>query len=234
MCDPVARGLRSALAAMRAEASTTSRAQAGFTFLEVMVVVAIIAALAMLAAPDLSQFLANQRVKSAARSIADSFQLARAEAIRSGNAHIVYLLDQPDPGGTAPGTPALVIDDGPAATRNCRIDAGESRNTVAAERGVSWGVAQAGNPPAPGDYLDADPSVGATFRDAAGNTVSWVLFRGDGVPLTFDAACSLAPIGSGGGAVYLTNGSRDYAVVLSPLGAVRVHAFEVGANAWTD
>jgi hypothetical protein len=52
--------------------------------------------------------------------------------------------------------------------------------------------------------------------------------------VTFDAACNLSPIGDGGGAVYLTNGQRDYAVVLSPLGAVRVHAWNVGAGAWTN
>lgn len=234
MSDPVARGLRSVLAAMHTAPSTTSRARAGFSLIEVMVVVAILGALAAVAAPGLSRFLANQRVKSAARSVADSFQIARAEAIRTGDAHIVYLLGQADPGGTLPGTPALVIDDGPAAGRNCRIDAGEPRSTIRAEQGVAWGAAQAGTTPAPGDYADADPADGATFRDAAGNTVSWVMFRGDGVPLTFDAGCTLAPIGSGGGAVYVTNGDRDYAVVLSPLGAVRVHAYDVGVNAWTN
>lgn len=234
MNDPVAQGLRSVLAAMRTDPCTTSRARAGFSLIEVMVVVAIVGALALLAGPNLQQFMANQRVKSAARSVADSFQLARAEAIRTGNAHVVFLLGQPDPAGTAPGAPALVIDDGPAGSWNCQIDAGEARNAIVAESGISWGVAQAGSNPAPGDYTDADPADGATFRDAAGNTVTWVLFRGDGIPLTFDAGCTLAPIGSGGGAVYVTNGNRDYAVVLSPLGAVRVHAFDVGANEWTN
>ena len=42
------------------------------------------------------------------------------------------------------------------------------------------------------------------------------------------------PFGNAGGAIYLTNGQRDYAIVLSPLGAVRVHAFEEGTNQWTN
>ena len=38
--------------------------------------------------------------------------------------------------------------------------------------------------------------------------------------------------GQGGGAIYVTNGRRDYAVVLSPLGAVRLHAWNVGSGNW--
>ena len=38
--------------------------------------------------------------------------------------------------------------------------------------------------------------------------------------------------GEGGGAWYVTNGRRDYAVVLTPLGAVRVHLW-TGSN-WSS
>jgi hypothetical protein len=59
------------------------------------------------------------------------------------------------------------------------------------------------------------------------------MFRGNGLPVGFDTACNVDPVGTAGGAIYLTNGRRDYAIVLSPLGAVRVHAFESGAGQWT-
>ena len=39
-------------------------------------------------------------------------------------------------------------------------------------------------------------------------------------------------IGTGAGAVYLTNGARDYAIVLSPLGGVRVSAWDGSLNQW--
>lgn len=60
------------------------------------------------------------------------------------------------------------------------------------------------------------------------------MFRGDGIPVTFDAGCNVGTIGSGNGAVYVTNGDRDYAVVLTALGAVRVHAWNAVEGAWTD
>jgi hypothetical protein len=41
-------------------------------------------------------------------------------------------------------------------------------------------------------------------------------------------------VASGNGAVYVTSGARDYAVVLAPLGGVRVHAWARGASAWTQ
>jgi len=222
------------------------------TLLELMVVVALIGVLAALGAPRLQDFFADQRLKHAARDVADAFLLARGEAIRTGNPHIVFLSAAPagnppatDPSGTPLGVdpttggswPVIVLQDGTPTTSNCLIDAGEARNEIPSQRDVSWGFSLAGGVPAPNDSGAArggDPASGATFVDAAGNAVTWVMFRGDGVPVTFDVGCNLSAIGQGGGAVYVTNGRRDYAVVLTPLGGVRVHAWEAGAAAWTN
>jgi hypothetical protein len=54
----------------------------------------------------------------------------------------------------------------------------------------------------------------------------------DGRPLGFDAACTMGQLGSGNGAVYITNGSRDFAIVLNPLGGVRVHSWNSGTGQW--
>jgi hypothetical protein len=57
----------------------------------------------------------------------------------------------------------------------------------------------------------------------------------DGIPRSFSIGpFTLGDAVSGDGAVYVTSGSRDYAVVLTPLGSVRVHAWNPGGGAWTQ
>jgi hypothetical protein len=60
------------------------------------------------------------------------------------------------------------------------------------------------------------------------------MFRPDGVPVGFSTACAQGQLGSGAGAIYITNGKRDYTAILSPLGAVKVRGFEQTQNAWIN
>ena len=215
--------------------------------IELAVVIAIIGVMAALSAPKLEQFFANQRLKAAARGVADAFRLAQSEAIRTGDPHIVFFsVGNPpatDPNGTGLGFasagrpwPLVVLDDRTPSLSNCKIDGGETQeHLLRPVDGVSWGFARSGGVVAPGDVGGGNPATGSTFlsRPGGANT-TWVMFRPDGIPMGFDAACTLGGIGSGGGSIYLTNGIRDYAVVLSPLGSVKVHAWNVAAGAWTD
>jgi type IV fimbrial biogenesis protein FimT len=54
----------------------------GFTFIEMMVVVAIVATLAVFALPEMSNMVKNQRLKTTSLDIFASLQLARSEAIK--------------------------------------------------------------------------------------------------------------------------------------------------------
>jgi hypothetical protein len=185
-------------------------------------------------------------VKSAARDAAGAFELARSEAIRTGSNHIVFFGDpgDTDPGGTplagpAGWVPILILDDGQAATANCEIDPGENRRGILPVDDVTWGISSA-TARAPDDLgaggFSPPQSTGSTFADPGGTAVRWVMFRSDGIPVPFaysGGTCgAIGATGSGGGALYVTNGKRDYAVVLSPLGGVRVHAWSVGG--WSN
>jgi prepilin-type N-terminal cleavage/methylation domain-containing protein len=225
--------------------------RAGFTLVETMIVVAIIAVVAAIGTPAISRFFIDMRTRDAARSTADALRLARADAIRSGVPHVVFFSASAagnppatDPAGAPLGSdpsngggpfPVLIVRD-TNVPPNCRIDAADLQQGIAARRDVAWGSTVSGGVVAPGDNGAADHSSGSSFRSPAGAATTWVVFSPDGIPRGFDAACATGDVGSGGGAVYLTNGRRDYAVVLSPLGGVRVHSWiqQQGAGQWTN
>lgn len=221
-----------------------ARRQDGMTLIEIVVVLAIIGAVAALSIPRLDAWFDNLRVKSAARAASDAFQLARSEAIRTGHNHVVFFgppgTTDPDgnPVAKANGdwVPILVIDDGAPTAANCQIEDGERIHYVEAEEGVSWGVSGATGA-VPIDGGTGPYASGSSFADPTNTPVPWVLFRPDGVPVVFTGAganCgTIATTGSGKGALYVTNGHLDYAAVLSPLGGVRIHAWQAEGSAWS-
>jgi type IV fimbrial biogenesis protein FimT len=64
----------------------------GFTLIELMVVVSIVAIMTAIASPSLRSFLASQRVKSASYDLTSALLLARSEALkRNGNVRIARI-----------------------------------------------------------------------------------------------------------------------------------------------
>jgi prepilin-type N-terminal cleavage/methylation domain-containing protein len=230
---------------MRTQSARPSRRRTGFTLVELMIVVAMIAVGTTLGVPMLSNFFADLRLKAAARDVADALRLARIEAIRTGTPHLVFFgadLGVDAGGGPLPldprtggPVPIVILQDD---DEDCRIDAPEPQRHILARDGVSWGSAVSGGAVAPGDTGRGDHSNGSSFQTPGGAGSTWVAFGADGIPTGFDAVCLLGSVGNGGGAIYLSSGRRDYAVVMSPLGSVRVHNWldvnTGGAGTWSD
>jgi prepilin-type N-terminal cleavage/methylation domain-containing protein len=223
--------------------------QRGVTLIELAVALAVIGVALSVAVTQFADWNQNQRAKAAAREVADLLVKARAEATRTGNRHVVYfgnpgLVDPSNNAVQLAGAwvPVLAIDDGTPAASNCAIDAAEPVDAVRPEDGISWGVSFASAPVGTDDgdapFNPGGVWDGATFSAPNNAKVNWVLFRPDGAPVTFVGAIgscgAVGNVGGGGGALYLTNGERDFAVVLSPLGGVRVHAWNRASGAWTS
>jgi type II secretory pathway pseudopilin PulG len=220
--------------------------ESGVSLVELATVLGIVAVLVAIAAPNTIRWQRDQRLKGAAHDVADLLVLARAEATRTGNREVVVY----GPSGTqdAAGTPItgpngsvpfLVFNDGAAATSNCKVDGGEAKEVIESARDVRWGVALA-TAAAPGDpasgAFTAPQNRGGTTLSPANAAVPWLMFRPDGIPVRFEGSLgTCGTIGTtalGGAGFYLTNGTRDYAVVLSPMGGVRVWVWDPTAGAW--
>jgi prepilin-type N-terminal cleavage/methylation domain-containing protein len=219
------------------------RGRGGFTIIEVMIVVAIIGIFAAFAVPSWRQYQRNLQLRSAARAVANAFSMARSRAISTGNRHIVvFAVDPGNPNDacgnaieneTGEPVPLVVFDDGPSAAADCCFDPAELRLAERAQPAVSWGVTLApGQTPldvGAGDYL-----TGSSFTEPDGSDAAWVAFGPDGIPTAFNAACNFGGTGTGAGAIYLTNGQRDYGVVLNPLGTSTVERFDPGQGQWEN
>ncbi len=224
------------------------RRQAGFSLLEFMITLAVLGVFVGIGGTIMSNQLAGTRSRAFARSLADLMMLARTEAIRTGDNHIVFFAaDTADnslaSGGGATAAASVVRD----ADGDGLVDAGEPVAGVQfdAAGGMAWGSALAGalgtplkapndNPVAEFPETDTD-FLCCTFTQPDDEPARWVVFTPDGMPRSFSTGPYVqGDIASGNGTVYVTGGSRDYAVVLAPLGGVRVHHFLRNTETWSQ
>ena len=85
----------------------------GFSLIEAMVVVVIMATLAALALPDFSRMITNYRVRTTADAIMSGLQLARTEAIRL-NTGVTFTLASSGGWSVAVPSPAQTLQTRPA------------------------------------------------------------------------------------------------------------------------
>lgn len=216
----------------------TRTRQSGITLIEVAVVAVIVSIMVLIGFSGMQQWVRNQRGKEISRQFADILMVSRSEALRAGEPVVVYF--NTDRAGSslrdANGNPvaALAIRD---LDGDANVDTGELFTQVAfpPPGSISWGHTDASDI-ALGDIGTAGspPASAVTFEQPDGSAASWVAFLPDGTPRAYvaDTLAGTGAVGTGAGAVYVTSGDRDYAVVLSPLGTVHVQVWDPNAGQW--
>lgn len=195
------------------------------------VVLAIVGAIAVIAVPNYNQMAQNQRLRDQARNISGLFSYARSEAIRTGTVHLVFIGTDADGAVLTDGgvtVAAMIVEDD---NLDCAKNTGEAYQTLPVVRGVSLGVTGTSGRPAR-DLGAAPVSTGSSFTEPDGDDAQWVLFRPEGIPLAFDSSCAIGAMGSGAGAIYVTNGRRSHSVVLAPLGNSQSYVWEAASGGW--
>lgn len=70
-------------------------AQAGFTFIELMLTIVVVAVLASLAGPSMYEFVLNSRLTGTANEVLRTFQNARSEAVKRQRSVVVCMTANP-------------------------------------------------------------------------------------------------------------------------------------------
>ncbi|MEE8386917.1 MAG: hypothetical protein V3S01_13465, partial [Dehalococcoidia bacterium] len=142
-----------------------------------------------------------------------------------------------DPNGNAAPDAGEVRHDVPVPVPGTGVAYGRSlgRTLVPRNAGVLMGDPFQGTPQE-GTLLELNSP--GNFRDPTNpaGIQSMVLFAADGTPRSVApdgfGGSIIGTIGSGDGAIYVTDGKREFAAVMAPLGAVRVFNWDAAAGQW--
>ncbi len=199
----------------------------GFTIVELMVTVTVLALLMLLGAPSFSNWLQNSQIRTAAEGVLAGAQLARAEAVRRNTPVRFQLTDNL--------TAACALSN---AGRNwvvSLLDAAGACNATPSADTVSAG---AGDPRIVQVRASSEGSPNAVIAsvDTGGNARSCINFNGLGrqIPCAVGASTlgvSIDVSNPGGGNCVGAGGTmRCLRIVVSPAGQVRMCDPQFGAG----
>jgi prepilin-type N-terminal cleavage/methylation domain-containing protein len=184
----------------------------GFSLLELVIVLAIVALMAAVAAPKLSAYQRRQDARMMVQRVADVLSSARSEAVRRGNNQFV-LLDFPATGVVR------VVDD---VDNDWAVSVGETTRDISLTRDLLANVTRWG--------VIASPPSSSPVPEDGGSMPS------SGTSFPIDAASTAGPagaVGSGVGTYYVTdNDTLVYSATLLPLGGTRLRGYRPATDDW--
>ncbi|MBO9648014.1 MAG: GspH/FimT family pseudopilin [Variovorax sp.] len=165
----------------------------GFTLVELMVAITVLALLITLAYPSYTTFIQNAQIRSAAESVINGLQLARAEAIRN-NQNVQFSLENTSNGAAITGGTDWSVKSGAALDQTVQARRENSTSSLA-----RVGVRNA---------------VSATAAAAGAGLPANIVFTGLGRLSTATTVRQIDITGA--------SGARRLAIVLTPGGDVRL------------
>jgi len=184
-----------------------SRANDGFTMLEILIAVGLIVILAGVAVPYMNKTLRYMRLTGAARSVANGIQDAKLRSAAKFTRARLFV-------DTSANTFHLEILDTSVTPAHWTVDGG----TTYLPSGVTFGFGPVTSPPVNTQpAIDQAPVCNDDNGNVIGNT-GCILFNSRGIPVLDSQALGFPPTNLDG--LYLTDGSEVYGVIVLPTGFI--------------